>query len=97
MASRVYTAQEMREMATACQDNADCILADVEAEGGCTYQPLCKNDVAEYSTISDMLRQAADMRSRVDELSLTFHSCPDQRDMLNYILRGVAEGKSEAK
>lgn len=66
--AKVYTAQEMREMATVCQDNADCLLTDVEAEGGCTCQPLCKNDVNEYSIIAAMLRQAADAEDKLAKL-----------------------------
>lgn len=45
--------------------------------------------------VAEMLRQAAEMRERLDELLLDFHSCPDERDLFNYILRGDAgkEGK----
>lgn len=92
MKSKVYTAQEMRERA----DNIDPRKNETESK---TLLRVLTNGkkVLGSSQVSDtdclehaanMLRQAADIRERIDDLLLTYHSCPDERDMLNHILRG---------
>ena len=68
MANSKYTAQEMRDKATELQESADEISRDAAEEGGCTYKPLCKADTREIETIANMLRQAAEMRERCEEL-----------------------------
>ena len=51
------------------------------------YKAAWTPDNSFYVT-EKMLRQAAEMRERLDELLLKFHSCPDERDLFNYILHG---------
>ncbi len=77
MESKIYTAQELSETA----NNLDSVYVAPECEDK-------KEQYKHLSLASIMLRQAAEMRERLDELLLTFHSCPDERDLLNYILYG---------
>lgn len=98
---KVYTAQEMRDKATELQESADEISRDAVEEGGCTYKPLCKADAREIETITNMLRQAAEMRERCEEkrkelddewfydgaenLTLPMNEC---YKIIDYIIRG---------
>ena len=98
---KVYTAQEMRDKATELQESADEISLDAVEEGGCTYKPLCKADAREIETITNMLRQAAEMRERCEEkrkelddewfydgsenLTLPMNEC---YKIIDYIIRG---------
>lgn len=100
MENKTYTAQEMRDAAIICKENADCILEDVEAEGGCTNKPLCKADADEYSTIAAMLRQAAEMYERCEERISEFEDggdyfgdCDRIADEFRYILHGDVQKK----
>lgn len=105
MASRVYTAQEMRDKATELQESADEISRDAVEEGGCTYKPLCKADAREIETIANMLRQAAEMHERAEELKAQClkicgrETCDHKgdkcvccaRDVIDFIVRGDEE------
>ena len=102
MAGRVYTAPEMRDKATELQESADEISRDAVEEGGCTYKPLCKADAREIETIANMLRQAAEMRKRCEELKAQClkicgrETCDHNgdkcvccaRDVIDFIVRG---------
>ena len=79
--SKVYTAQEMREM-------ADAIINECEyEEAGLVYESPAKSGHIFYpDEASAMLRQAAEIRERLDE-SIDDPSGIDLKDY-DYILHG---------
>ena len=81
--TKIYTAQEMRDIA----EN----ITRVDVMDGLTCREHCYPVEKE---VKSMLRYAADVVERCEEARLDFHSCPDERDIINYILRGGA-GKEE--
>ena len=97
MASKVYTAQEMREIEQLINLNSsdeDCLFICNYTKDKWEMENIFDYNEEATLKVKAMLRQAADMRERIGELLITYRSCPAERDMLNYILRGDA-GKEE--
>ena len=84
MENKTYTAQEMREAADFFVRNAEMVRQKV----------LSNAILANIHDLIPMLRHSAEVVERCEEARLDFHSCPDERDIINYILRGDA-GKEE--
>lgn len=97
MATKIYTAQELREAADFFVRNAEMVRQKV----------LSNAILANIHDVVPMLRQAAEMRERADavlakakkanetQMSFGCHSCVDNYiKEINYILRGDA-GKEE--
>lgn len=102
-ASKIYTAQEMREMADAiineCEDEEAGLVYESPAKAGHVFYP---------DEASAMLRQAAEMRDRAEELKAQClkicgrETCVHKgdkcvccaRDAIAFIVRGDA-GKEE--
>lgn len=80
MASKIYTANELREAADFFVRNAEMVRRKV----------LSNAILANIHDLIPMLHQAAEIQERCEEARLDFHSCPDERDIINYILRGDA-------
>ena len=105
MANSKYTAQEMREMADAiineCEDEEAGLVYESPAKAGHIFYP---------DEASAMLRQAAEMRERAEELKAQClkicgrETCDHNgdkcvccaRDVIDFIVRGD-DGKEEKK
>ena len=99
-ASKIYTAQEMREMADAiineCEDEEAGLVYESPAKAGHIFYP---------DEASAMLRQAAEMRERAEELKAQClkicgrETCDHKgdkcvccaRDVIDFIVRGDEE------
>lgn len=89
MASKVYTAQDIREVAESMDGGCDADLVIADA-----YEYGIRVNREKTFDVLKMLRQAADMRERCERLMS--HMIPHRHDkeIVMYILRGDA-GKEE--
>ena len=87
MRDKRFTAQEMREVAEGLVDS--CIADNISILVGHGNLKVVKGD-----RIVAILRYAAEVLGRCAESRLNFHSCPAERNIIDYIIRGNS-GKEE--